>query len=122
MTRYVPDCADGELTLVSEADGDRVEIGSVDNVLAAIGDLTHSIEYDQKQRTQPWLDTDDGTLEVDVREAVTTLPHTGKTVGELREYDMRTERYGLPLRTVEFANEVLNILDAQGKELSAASE
>ena len=121
MTRYVPDCADGRLTLVSEGGDDRVEIGTIDDVLAAIGDSTHSIEYDQKQRTQPWLDTDDGTLEVDVREAVTTLTHTGETVENLRTHDMSTDRYGLPLRTVKFANEVLDILDAQGKEASDAS-
>jgi oligopeptide/dipeptide ABC transporter ATP-binding protein len=116
MTRYVPNCDDGRLTLVSEAGDDRVEIGSVDEVIAAIGDATHSIEYNQKQRTQPWLDTDDGTPEIDVREAVTTLPHTAEMVDELREYDMSTDRYGLPLRTVEFANELLDILDAQGKD------
>ena len=121
MTRYVPNCDDGRLTLVSEADDDRIDIGAIDDVIDAIGDSTHSIEYDQKQRTQPWLDTDDGTLAIDVREAVTTLPHTGETVDELREYDMGTERYGLPLRTVMFANEVLDILDAQGKEASDAS-
>ncbi|CDK38578.1 hypothetical protein DM2_1818 [Halorubrum sp. DM2] len=114
MTRYVPDCDDGRLTLVSEAGDDRVDIGTIDDVITAIGDSTHSIEYDQKQRTQPWLDTDDGTLAIDVREAVTTLPHTDETVDELREYDMSTERYGLPLRTVKFANELLDILDAQG--------
>lgn len=121
MTRYVPNCADGRLTLVSEAGDDRVEVGAIDDVLAAIGDDTHSIEYDHRQRTQPWLDTDDGTLEIDVREAVTTLPHTGETVDELREYDMSTERYGLPLRTVKFANELLDILDAQGDAASDAS-
>lgn len=122
MTRYVPNCADGRLILSSEAGDDRVEIGSIDDVIDAIGDATHSIEYDQKQRTQPWLDTDDGTLEIDVRETVTTLPHTGETVEELREYDMSTERYGLPLRTVMFANEVIEILDAQGAEASDASQ
>ncbi|WP_434521131.1 hypothetical protein [Halorubrum sp. AS12] len=122
MTRYVPNCDDGRLALVSESGDDRLDIGAVDDVMAAIGDSTHAIEYDQKQRTQPWLDTDDGTLEIDVSEAVTTLPHTPETVDELREYDMDTERYGLPLRTVMFANEVLDILDAQGKDASAASE
>ncbi|EMA58421.1 hypothetical protein [Halorubrum lipolyticum] len=122
MTRYVPHCTDGQLALVSETSDDRVEIGAVDDVIAAIGDATHSIEYDQKQRTQPWLDTDDGRLDIDVRETVTTLPHTGETVDELREYDMGTERYGLPLRTVMFANEVLDILDAQGSDASDASE
>ena len=115
MTRYEPVVEDGTLFLVAEADGDRVEIGAVDEVVAAMGGDTHPIEYDQKQRKQPWLDTDDGVLEIDVRETVTTIPHTPETVAELRDYDMSTARYGLPRRTVEFANELVDILEQQGK-------
>ncbi|MFC6764153.1 hypothetical protein [Natrinema soli] len=113
MTRYEPDSVDGTLFLTAE--DDRIEIGAIDDVVDAIGDETHSIEYDQKQRTQPWLETDDGVLEIDVRETVTTMPHTEETVSELREYDMGTERYGLPRRTVEFADRLVEILEQQGK-------
>ena len=114
MTRYEPVVEDDALFLAAE-DGDRVEIGAIDDVVAAMGGDTHPIEYDQKQRKQPWLDTDDGVLEIDVRETVTTLPHTPETVDELRDYDMGTARYGLPRRTVEFANELVDILEQQGK-------
>ncbi|NHN60713.1 MULTISPECIES: hypothetical protein [Halorussus] len=114
MERYEPECVDGTLFLV--ADDDRVEVGAVDDVVAAVGGDTYSIEYDQKQRTQPWLDTDDGVLEIDVRETVTTLPHTEETVSELREYGMETERYGLPRRTVEFADRFVDVLERQGRE------
>lgn len=113
MKRYEPECQDGTLFLVYE--DDRIEIGAVDDVVAALGGDTYSIEYDEKQRTQPWLETDDGTLDVDVRETVTTLPHTEETVSELREYDMGTDRYGLPRRTYEFANVVADILEQQGE-------
>lgn len=113
MKRYQPECVDGTLVLVSE--DDRVEIGAVDDVMAALGGDTYSLDYDEKQRTQPWLETDDGTLDVDVRETVTTLPHTRETVSELREYDMRTDRYGLPRRTYEFANVIADILEEQGE-------
>ncbi|GAA0283271.1 hypothetical protein [Halobacterium noricense] len=115
MTRYEPVVEGDALFLVAEDDADRVEIGTVEDVVAAMGGDTHPIEYDQKQRKQPWLDTDDGVLEIDVRETVTTLPHTPETVAELRDYDMGTERYGLPRRTVEFANELVDILEQQGK-------
>ncbi|WP_247003888.1 hypothetical protein [Halosolutus gelatinilyticus] len=120
MTRYTPECANGTLVLVGE--DDRIEIGAVDDVVAAIGDETHSIEYDRDQRRQPWLDADDGVLEIDVREAVTTLPHTEKLVSELREYDMDTDRYGLPRRTVEFADRFVDILERQGTSAPADAE
>lgn len=113
MERYEPECKDGTLFLVAE--DDRVEIGAVDDVVDALGGDTYVIEYDEKQRTQPWLETDDGTLDVDVREAVTTLPHSPEAVDELREYDMGTDRYGLPTRTYEFANLLADILEQQGE-------
>lgn len=120
MTRYTPECSDGTLFLV--ADGDHLEVGAVDDVVGAIGGDTHSIEYDRQQRTQPWLETDDGVLEIDVREAVTTLPHTDELVSELREYDMETDRYGLPRRTVEFADRLVDILEQQGQSASPDGE
>lgn len=112
MTRYEPECVDGTLFLVSE--DDRIEVGLITDVVDAIGGDTHTIEYGQKQRTQPWLDTDDGTLEIDVRETVTTLNHTEEFASELRDYDMATDRYGLPTRTVEFATRIVDILEQQG--------
>ncbi|MFC7203169.1 hypothetical protein ACFQJC_06560 [Haloferax namakaokahaiae] len=114
MTRYTPRIVDGTLYLVGEDGGDRLEVGTIDDVVDAVGGETYVIEYDHHQRTQPWLQTDDGVLEIDVREAVTTLPHTEKKVAELADYDMSTERYGLPTRTVEFANQLVDILELQG--------
>lgn len=113
MTRYEPECVDGRLFLV--AGDDRVEAGAIDDVVDAVGGDSYSIEYDEKQRMNPWLDTDDGTLDIDVRETVTTLPHTEEFVSELREYGMGTARFGLPRRTVEFANMFVDLLEQQGK-------
>jgi hypothetical protein len=114
MQRYEPECVDGDLFLV--ADEDRLEVGAVDDVVDAVGGETYVIEYDERQRTQPWLDDDDGILEIDVRETATSLNHTPETVSDLREYDMGTEKYGLPARTVEFANRLVDILERQGRE------
>lgn len=114
MQRYEPECEDGTLFLV--AGDDRVEVGSVDQIVDAIGGDSYAIEYDEKQRTQPWLETDDGTLDLDVRETVTTLPHTEEFVSDLREYDMDTARYGLPTRTYKFADMLVDILDNQGQQ------
>lgn len=116
MTRYEPECVDGTLFLV--AGDDRVEVGEIDHVVDAVGGDSYAIEYDDKQRMQPWLETDDGTLDIDVHETVTTLPHTKEFVSELREYDMGTARFGLPRRTVEFANMLVDILEQQGNRES----
>ncbi|EJN57739.1 hypothetical protein HSB1_41000 [Halogranum salarium B-1] len=105
---------DDTLFLVSEDDGTRIEVGTVDDIVDAVGGETYVIEYDDHQRTQPWLQTDDGVLEIDVREVATTLPHTEDTAAELADYDMSTERYGLPTRTVEFANRLVDTLERQG--------
>ncbi|QLG29947.1 hypothetical protein HUG10_20320 (plasmid) [Halorarum halophilum] len=113
MKRYEPKCAGETLYLV--ADNDRLKVGFVDDVVNAVGGDTHAIKYDEKQQTQPWLETDDGILEIDIRETVTTLNHTEETVAELREYAMQTDRYGLPTRTVEFANVIVDILNQQGR-------
>lgn len=112
MTRYDPECVDGTLFLV--AGDDVVEVGAVDDIVAAIGGETYPIEYDEKQQTQPWLDTNSGALEIDVPEAATELSHTEELVSELCTYDMEADTYGLPTRTVEFANELVDILEQQG--------
>lgn len=117
MTRYEPECVDGTLVLV--AGDDRVEVGPIEDIVAAVGGDTYRIEYDEKQRTQPWLDTDDGVLDIDVPEAVTELSHTEQLVSELRAYDTDTDKYGLPTRTVEFANEFVDILERQGTSRDA---
>lgn len=111
MKRYEPECENGTLFLVSG--DDWVEVGDIDDVVDAMGGDTFSIEFDEKQRTQPWLETDDGKLVIDVRDTVTTLPFTPEQVAELREYDMGTDRYGLPTRTYEYANILVDILDQE---------
>lgn len=112
MVRYKPEKVNGTLFLVAE--NDQIKIGTINNVVDAIGGEIYTIEYDQEQRTQPWLQTDDGMLEVDVREVITTLNYTEEFASELRNYDMETDRYGLPTRTVEFANGFIDILEQQG--------
>lgn len=115
MTRYEPACEDGTLYLVADDREDRVEVGPVDDVVAAIGGDAYTIEYDERQRAQPWHDLDDGRLEVDVRDAVTTLPHTPDLVDDLREHGMGTDQYGIPARAVAFADRFVDILEQQGK-------
>ena len=112
MKRYEPECWDGTLFLV--AGDERVKIGNLDDIVDLVGGETYVIEYDERQRKQPWLDTDDGVLEIDVHDSVTTITHTEALVAELRKYDMGTDRYGLPERTVKFANLLVGIFERQG--------
>lgn len=114
MTYYEPEEEDGTLFLVAE--GRRVEVGTVDDIVAAVGGETYAIEYDDDQRMQPWLDTEDGVLEIDVRDSVTTMTHESELVSDLLEHDMETGRYGLPTRTVEFADRFVDILEQQGTD------
>jgi hypothetical protein len=57
---------------------------------------------------------DDAILEIDVRDAVTSMGHTAEFVDRLREYGMDTDRYGLPTRAVKFADEFVDILEEYG--------
>lgn len=114
MKQYEPERRDGSLYLVCE--GHSVEIGTVDDIVDVIGGETYEIEYGEEQRAQPWLDTEDGVLEIDTRDAVTSMTHTPEFVSDLEEYDMATDRYGLPTRTVEFAHGMIDILERQGAD------
>jgi hypothetical protein len=112
MKQYEPERRDGSLYLVCE--DDALEVGDVDEIINVIGGETYEIEYDEEQRAQPWLDTEDGVLEIDTRDAVTTMTHTPDFVSDLKEYDMSTDRYGVPTRTVQFAHGMIDILEQQG--------
>ncbi|MUV56067.1 hypothetical protein, partial [Halogeometricum sp. CBA1124] len=83
MIRYEPETENE--TLFLRGGDDRLEVGRVDDVggRSRRRDVHHRV--DERQRRQPWLETDEGVLEVDVREAATTLGHTAEAVSELRE-------------------------------------
>ena len=113
MRRYEPTTDDGTLYLVS---GDhRVEVGLIEQIIEAVGVDAYTIEYSSEQQPQPWLETSDGQLDIDIREAVTSMDHPKGVVERLQEYDMDDRRYGMPRRTVEFAQMFVGILDEQGE-------
>lgn len=115
MKQFKPECEEGTLLLV--ADDERVEIGAVDQIVDAIGGETFTLEYDEEQQTQPWLDLDENNaLEIDVREAVTSMHHSEDLVSDLREHDLSIDRYGIPERAMVFANRFVDILNEQGKQ------
>lgn len=115
MKQYKPKCEEGTLLLV--ADDEQVEIGAVDQIVDAIGGETFTLEYDEEQQTQPWLDLDENNaLEIDVREAVTTMHHPEDLVSDVRKHDLSIDRYGIPERAMVFADKFVDILNEHGKQ------
>ncbi|WP_207589875.1 hypothetical protein [Halomontanus rarus] len=113
MDRYETRINDG--TVYLETDDDELEIGDLETIIEVIGGETYTVSYDERQRTQSWLETDDdGAMTVDVRETIEELPHQREVVAKLQAADHSQAKYGLPERTVEFANEIVAILDQQG--------
>lgn len=112
MATYEVEDRNGTLWAVS-GDGE-LEIGELDDVVAAVGGETYTITYDEAQRKHPWLETDDGELEISVRDAVSSFRFDDETLAQFGDVSMDTTKYGLPERTVEFAEAVIGIWDRQG--------
>lgn len=113
MKRYETRIEGG--TVFLETDDGQLEIGDLDAIVDVVGNETYTISYDERQRTQAWLDTDEeGKITFDVREAVADMSHRGEVVERMRATGLSRERYGLPERTVEFAKEIVDIFEQQG--------
>lgn len=113
MTRYAIEDRNGRL--VATGDGETLPIGTMDDVVAGIGGETYTISYDETQQTQPWLETTDGDLEIDVRDAVTTLRFGQEVFDALAGASMDESKYGMPERSVKFADIVVDIWEEQGR-------
>ncbi|WP_254280622.1 hypothetical protein [Haloarcula marina] len=115
MDRYNPVVNDGMLLL--ETEDDSLKVGTIPNIIDSIGGPKYTITYEKRQQTVAWLDSDsDGKFTIDVVEAVTTMGHRSDAIDDLREYDMSTEKFGIPERTVEFAELFVDILEQQGEQ------
>jgi len=104
-----------EGTVYLETDDGELEIGELDDIIDVIGGETYTITYDKQQQTQSWLETsDDGEMSFDVRDTIEKVPHQQEVIEGLQATDRSKVRYGLPERTVEFADEIVSILEQQG--------
>ncbi|MFC7215846.1 hypothetical protein ACFQO4_17390 [Saliphagus sp. GCM10025334] len=113
MKRYETRVEGG--TVYLETDEGDLEIGDLDTIVDVIGNETYTITYDEKQRTQAWLETDEeGRVTFDVRETIVDLDHRREFVEKMRAIDRSEETYGLPERAVEFAEEIVSIFEQQG--------
>ena len=98
-----------------ETDDGLLEIGTMEDIHRLVG-KTHTIAYDERQRTRDWLDTDsDGRFTFDVRETLLDMDFTNEFVTEFAEIDLdSTDEEGYPLRTAAFAHRMIAIWDAKG--------
>ncbi|GAA0237728.1 hypothetical protein ACFFQF_27965 [Haladaptatus pallidirubidus] len=103
-------------TLYIETDGDRLEIGSLDDICELVGGETYSIEYGQRQRAMDWVDTDDdGEFTFDVREVLRDMSYDEEFVTNVRPVAIdETDENGYPLRTSVFADLMMRIWDSKG--------
>lgn len=113
MKRYETHIKGG--TVYLETDDGDLQIGDIDTIVDVIGDETYTISYDEQQRTQAWLETDnDGKMTFDVRETIGDLSYRSEFVDKMRSTELSEVKYGLPERTVEFAETIVSIFEQQG--------
>jgi YD repeat-containing protein len=113
MRRYQTELEDG--TLYIEHDDGRLEVGEMDDIVALVGGETYTLEYDERQRTVAWLDTEDGELTFEVREVLADMSYTEDVLTSLAGADLdSTDEEGYPLRTSVFADLMTRIWDSKG--------
>jgi hypothetical protein len=114
MKRYDTIIRDDVLYL--EGEDSWFEIGSINDICSLVGGETYTIEYDERQRTVGWLDTDsDGTLSFDVREIIAEMDYNDDFVATLETIDSnKTDEEGYPLRASVFADLMIEIWNSKG--------
>jgi hypothetical protein len=114
MKRYDTIIRDDVLYL--EGEDSWFEIGSINDICSLVGGETYTIEYDERQRTVGWLDTDsDGTLSFDVRETIAEMDYNDDFVATLETIDSnKTDEEGYPLRASVFADLMIEIWNSKG--------
>lgn len=114
MRRYATDVRDEVLYV--ETDDGWLEVGPLDEICTLVGGETYTIEYDERQRTMDWLDTDaEGKLTFDVRETIQGMDYNEEFVAELAAVDGdATDADGHPLRASVFADLMTSIWDSKG--------
>lgn len=114
MKRYAADDRDGVLFL--ETDDGWIEVGPLDDICELVGGETYMLEYDERQRSVSWLDTDDeGKLSFDVRETILEMDYNDDLVNNVADLDVdATDQDGYPMRASVFADLMTNIWDSKG--------
>ncbi len=97
-----------------ETDDGWIEVGTERAILDDLGE-SYTIEYDERERTAVWLETDDGDLTFDVRETLQEMSFTEEFVAQVADCDLsKTTDNGVPVRTAVFADLMRAIWDSKG--------
>jgi hypothetical protein len=108
--RYTVAVADDEITIGD--DQETLFIAATETIVDLVGGETYTLEYDDRQSQAAWLGTDpDGTITVQVREALDGMPFPPQFLAALYERDTD----GDPSQRAQFfAETVTTIWDAKG--------
>lgn len=99
---------------------DWLKVGEMDAIYELVGGKTYTVQYDDRQASVAWLDTDDGELTFDVHDTLSGMPFVEEFVENLANTPLdEQEEEGYPLRTELFAELVMRIWDSKG-DLSAS--
>jgi hypothetical protein len=97
-----------------ETNNGWIEIGTERAILDALGE-SYTIEYDEREQTAAWLETDDGDVTFDVRETLAEMTFTEEFVAQVADCDLsKTTDDGVPVRTAVFADLIRTIWDSKG--------
>lgn len=110
--RYETRIEDGIVYLDGERG--RLEVGRLETVVDAVGGETYTIQYDaQAVSLYDWLDDEDETLEIDVRETLSAYPLPASVVHTIAEKPL--DGHPTPARTAYFADVLTRIWDGKGE-------
>jgi hypothetical protein len=110
-TQYETRIDEGVLSI--EGARGRLEVGPVDRIVEEVGGETYTIQYDARSSSvYEWLDDESQTLDIDVREALSSYPIPASVVRALGEIPL--DGTPDPTRTAYFADLVTSIWDAKG--------
>lgn len=100
-------------TVSIEGSQGRLEVGPVDRIVEEVGSETYTIRYDARSSSvYDWLDDESQTLEIEVREALSSYPIPVSVVRALGEIPIDTN--SPPTRPAYFSDLVTSIWDAKG--------
>ncbi|WP_136689951.1 hypothetical protein [Halorhabdus amylolytica] len=117
MQRYDTKLEDGAFFV--EWDEEWLEIGEMAALRDLFGGDTYEIEYDQTQSKAPWLENalEDQTLSFDVTETLVDMDFDAEFVADVAQEPIEeTGPRGYPVRTEVFAEKMIEIWDAQGRQ------
>lgn len=86
MERFQTRIDDGIFSI--ESGNGWLEIGPVAEIIEELGEI-YILEYDDEASSVPWLDTDDGIIEIDVREQLETLSFDQEFVSTIADSEPR---------------------------------